>query len=412
MTGCSKGKSAWIEIQRKTRRSSMPFTWKIARRSLRHFAGLLGCLSLFPATAWPQGGTPNREGTPNVVIQWNNAALQGVRDSKLGPPMVSRALAIVHTCIYDAWAAYDHRALGTQLGGSLRRPHRERTPANKNEAISFAAYRAARDLFPEDDEKVFRPLMEQLGYNPDDASVDTRTASGVGNKACNAVLQFRHRDGSNQLGELSSNGVPYADYTGYTAVNPPSPVPSNPATVIDPNRWQPLQYFDATHTFVTQPFVGAQWYLVKPFALPSDDQFRSELAHFGPATYGSSAFLRQVEELVKKSANLTDREKMIAEYFADGPHSELPPGHWDLFAQFVSIRDHHGVDEDAKLFFALTNAIYSTLASLPVMPSVRSIRFAPRRLFHTCFKASRSGRGAVRERAPSRWMAGSGFRIR
>ena len=84
----------------------------------------------------------------NVVIQWNQAALQGVRDSKLGPPMVARALAIVHTCIYDAWAAYDRRALGTQLGSSLRQRRSERTQANKNEAISFAAYRAAVDLFP------------------------------------------------------------------------------------------------------------------------------------------------------------------------------------------------------------------------------------------------------------------------
>ncbi|MBZ5625124.1 MAG: hypothetical protein LAQ69_41435 [Acidobacteriia bacterium] len=29
----------------------------------------------------------------NVAIQWNQAALQGVRDPKLGPPMVSRVLA-------------------------------------------------------------------------------------------------------------------------------------------------------------------------------------------------------------------------------------------------------------------------------------------------------------------------------
>src|SRR5260370_20912955 len=30
-----------------------------------------------------------------VVLLWNEAALQGVRDSKLGPPMVARALANV-----------------------------------------------------------------------------------------------------------------------------------------------------------------------------------------------------------------------------------------------------------------------------------------------------------------------------
>jgi len=105
--------------------------------------------------------------------------------------MVSRALAIVHTCIYDAWAAYDERALGTQFRGSLRQPHRVRTRASKNEAISFAAYRAAVDLFPADDATVFRPLMEQLGYNPDDTALDTYTPSGIGNEACGAVLEYK-----------------------------------------------------------------------------------------------------------------------------------------------------------------------------------------------------------------------------
>ena len=324
----------------------------LVKSPLRNFAFLLAAFSNLAST------TRSQNWAPNVVIQWNNAALQGVRDSKLGPPMVSRALAIVHTCIYDAWAAYDESALGTQSGSTLRQPHRERTLANKNQAISFAAYRSAVDLFPSDEAKVFRPLMQELGYDPDDRSLDTRTPTGVGNTACNAVLQYRHMDGSNQLGDLSSNGVPYADYTHYKPVDNPSSVPPDPAIVSDPNRWQPLQYFDATHTFVTQSFVGAQWYLVTSFALRSNDQFRSQLALSGPATYGSPAFLDEVDEVVQKSANLTDEQKMIAEYFADGPLSELPPGHWDLFAQFVSTRDYHSVDEDAKLFFALTNAIF------------------------------------------------------
>jgi hypothetical protein len=244
------------------------------------------------------------------------------------------------------------------LGSSLRQPERERTLANKNDAISFAAYRASVDLFLLDEKQVFRPLMNTLGYSPDDTSMDTRTPTGVGNVACDAVLQFRHHDGSNQLGDQSASGVPYSDYTGYVAVNPPSPVPPNPALIADPNGWQPLQYFDATNTWVTQSFVGAQWYQVVPFALRSGHEYRDALARSGPAFYGSSTFLEQAEEIVAQSANLTDRQKMIAEYFADGPHSELPPGHWDLFAQFVSARDHHGLDEDVKLFFALTNPIF------------------------------------------------------
>jgi hypothetical protein len=93
--------------------------------------------------------------------------------------------------------------------------------------------------------------------------------------ACAAVLNFRHNDGSNQLGNLTASGVPYADYTGYVPLNAPSTVPVNPATVVDVNHWQPLQYFDATGTFVTPQYIGPYWNKVTPFALTSADQFRS-----------------------------------------------------------------------------------------------------------------------------------------
>jgi len=302
--------------------------------------------------------------TPNVVIQWNQAVLQAIRDTKPGPPMVARALAIVHTCIYDAWAAYDQHALGTQLGDRLRQRHGERTLANQEKAISFAAYRAAVDLFPTDKTTAFDPLMAKLGYDPNDTSLGIGTPSQIGNLACAAVLNFRHNDGSNQLGNLTRSGVPYADYTGYVSTNQPSPVPIILSTIIDVNRWQPLQYYDATGKFVTQKFVGAQWYKVTPFALTSADQFRSKIAESGPAVDGSPEFLEQCLELVDISANLTDRQKMIAEYWADGPNSELPPGHWDLFAQFVSARDHHNLAKDVKMFFALTNAIFDVSISV------------------------------------------------
>jgi hypothetical protein len=135
-------------------------------------------------------------------------------------------------------------------------------------------------------------------------------------------------------------------------------VPVDPATVVDVNHWQPLQYFDASGTFVTPKFIGPQWNKVIPFALTSDDQFRSLIAQSGPALFGSATFVQQAQDLITISANLTDEQKMIAEYWADGPHSELPPGHWDLFAQFVSARDEHDLDDDVKMFFALTNAIF------------------------------------------------------
>ena len=65
----------------------------------------------------------------------------------------------------------------------------------------------------------------------------------------------------------------------------------------------------------------------------------------GPARYGSPDFVAQALELLDLSARLTDEQKVIAEYWADGPRSELPPGHWNLFAQRVSHRDRTGSSE-------------------------------------------------------------------
>jgi Domain of unknown function (DUF6851)/VCPO second helical-bundle domain len=316
------------------------------------------------ALAFPELASSARSAHPqaNVVVQWNDAFLEGVRKSKLGPPMVARALAIAHTCIYDAWAPYDDKAVGTRLGGSLRRPARERAAANAAQAIGFAAYRAAVDLFPGSVSSVFDPLMRSLGYDAADHSTDTTTPTGIGNVAARAVLDFHHRDGANELGDEPGGvaGVPYSDYTGYVPANDPMDirVPFDPATVHDPNAWQPLRYVDGGGAVVTPGFVGAQWQHVTTFAV-SPGSLRSSS---GPARHGSPEYLAQAQALIDLSAALTDEQKMIAEYWADGPHSELPPGHWNLFAQFVSDRDHrgdqkHGLERDVKLFFALTNAV-------------------------------------------------------
>src|SRR5207302_10761749 len=188
--------------------------------------------------------------------------------SWLGPPAVARAIAVVHTCMYDAWAAYDARALGTEFGQSLRRPKWERTLANKQIAISYAAYRALADLFP-NATAPYQLMVRDLGYDPSNTSVDPRTPKGVGNVACGAVLAARHRDGANQLGAMTTGGISYADYTDYLPVNPITRVPVDPRSVIDANRFQPLYYPNAGfRAMFPQPFLGAQWFKVISFGGP------------------------------------------------------------------------------------------------------------------------------------------------
>jgi hypothetical protein len=281
--------------------------------------------------------------TNTVVTQWNDAALEAIRVTHPGPPIVARALAITHTCMYDAWAAYDGRAKGTRYGINLRRPAGERTQANKEKAISFAAHECLSDLFPSEVAS-FDALMTTLGYDPADASTNLTTAVGVGNVASKAVLDFRHHDGSNQLGDLSTGA--YSDYTGYTPVN-------TPTEIKNPNRWQPLQVGANVQKFITP-----HWGKVIPYAMTRGSQYRSTLLK--PANYWTERdrYELQAKQVLDYSAHLTDEKKVIAEYWADGPSSELPPGHWALFADAVSQRDHHTVDEDVKMFFAMTNAVF------------------------------------------------------
>jgi Domain of unknown function (DUF6851)/VCPO second helical-bundle domain len=384
---------------------------RISRERLLKAAGLGGLVLLTPsvAAAGRAGSAGARAArTENVVVQWNEALLQAVRDSKLGPPMVARALAIAHTCAYDAWAAYDRIAVGTRLGGTLRRPARERRYENKVEAVSHAAYRAAVDLFPGSKTTVFDPLMAAMGLDPDNASRDTTEPAGIGNLAAEAVLAFRRHDGANQLGDEpgGKSGVPYSDYTGYRPANEAMDTRAalDLSTVHDANRWQPLTYVDGSGNLVTPGFVGPHWQHVRPFAAPASE-LRSPT---GPARHGSPDFVAQARELIDLSANLTDEQKVIAEYWADGPRSELPPGHWNLFAQQVLHRDRtgsseHDLDRAVKLFFALTNAVFDAGCcawdNKVAFDSVRPIT-AIRWLFHGQEITAWAGPGRGTQRIP------------
>jgi hypothetical protein len=288
-------------------------------------------------------GHAQRADRQNVAIRWNQAALESIRTTATTPPVAARALAIMHTCMFDAWAAYDDSAVGTRLGDSLRRPQAERTEANKEKAVSFAAYLALVDLFPGQRTTNMDPLMRSLGFNTSDSSDDVRTPVGIANVACTAVLEFRHRDGANQLGDRSLGA--YSDYTGFA--------PANTVQVLkDRNRWQPLLVNGRP-----QRWMLPQWPMVKPFGLSSGSQFRKVVLAQGPAVYPTTAYWKQVLDVVDLSAHLGDTEKVIAEYWADGSSTVTPPGHWAVFAQHIAVRDGHTLDGDVKFFFILTNAL-------------------------------------------------------
>jgi hypothetical protein len=273
-----------------------------------------------------------------VVAIWNEAALEGIREASVPAPIASRALAIMNTAMYDAWAAYDPVAIGTDGTSSLRRPSSERSVASARRAMSIAAFYTLRDVSAV-------PMADVTLLQTGEAIGQDDTPERVGAAVARAVLAVRHRDGSNQLGDLHPGF--YSDYTGYR--------PTNTVTnVVDASRWQPLLVYNEAGGFTRQHFLVPQWGDVKTFGVDP----ASFTASFGrPETFGSPEYLKQSQDIIDISANLTDKQKAIAEYWADGMMTDSPPGHWMRFGIWISKRDRHDAGTDARMFFALSNAL-------------------------------------------------------
>ncbi|MGW5425558.1 vanadium-dependent haloperoxidase [Streptomyces sp. NPDC003943] len=304
-------------------------------------------LTRFEAETRTGRRAPGIVAEPSVVVRWNQATMDAIlgryhtAGNRFGPATVNaRALAVVHNCIYDAWACYDRVAAGTRFGGALRRPRGERTLDNKNEAVSYAAHLALLDLYPEY-KVAIDSMLSSLGYDPELTSPRRYSPAWIGRRTAQAVLDHRHADGANQLGTPA-----YSDTTGYQPKNPPQTAGAfDPSIVVAPEHWSPLIVGGKTQKYLTPQFA-----VMQPFALSSPDQFTVP----APPAYPSVRMTAAIEEALDISAGLTDEQKCIAEFWLND--DVTPPGAQQMWGRFVSARDGYGVDQDAKLFFGLNMA--------------------------------------------------------
>jgi hypothetical protein len=328
-------------------------------------------LSLLPLTLAPtallaQGAAQ----AATVASDWVGVAREGVGNQPQGPTVASRIYGILGTAMYDAYSAYAPTPSSTRLGDNLQRPSVENTQANKEEAISFAAYRVLSELLPSQI-TALNDRMISLGYNPSNTTTDTTTAAGIGNVMAETLMSFRRVDGSNQLNN-------YVDTSGYTT-------PNTPEQVVDIELWTP-EHVPVNSNSPLQRYLTPHWGDVEPFSLSSSAQFRpaapepflldpnasadlqagtitradNTVVPISAALIGTDinpGFIAQAADLIDISANLTDEQKLIAEFWEDAGGTPFPPGHWMEFGQIISDRDNHTIDQDAELFLALGNAV-------------------------------------------------------
>ena len=222
----------------------------------------------------------------------------------------------------------------------------------------------------------FRWLMQRYGFNPDNTATVGDTPAAIGNRIAAAVLAAGLVDGSNEANN-------YADTSGYVARNNPLRIDFPGTVMAEPNFWQPLA-FDVLITQngipleeTTQTFLGVNWREVTPFSLHKPTPNTIALDPGGPPQLGTAtdqAFKNQAVEVVAFSSlldpaqsemidispgarlnnplgtndgtgralnpftgepyapnlvNHADYGRILAEFWADGPDSETPPGHWN-----------------------------------------------------------------------------------
>ncbi|MFD0799696.1 vanadium-dependent haloperoxidase [Maribacter chungangensis] len=309
----------------------------------------VGFVLFFNCKENPSAKTPvidenQPKGVENMAYKWGQMALTATANDterfQPRPTITSRYLGLIFISIFDAWAHYDQKATPVYLEGVAKRPAEEHNLKNKEIAISFAAYRAMSEYYYSDKE-LFVAFMKELGFDPNNESLDPTTAEGIGNLAAKAVIEARKNDGANQYGEEEgSNGEAYFNYVGYEPVNSAD---SN----VDINRWQPKYFSDGKGGSFAPGCLTPFWDKVQPVALKSGAQFRPG----PPPMLGSKQLEEEVKEVVDVQSTLTDYQKALVEFMRDGPQSVQQAGHWLKFAQDVSRRDNHTLDQDVKMYF-------------------------------------------------------------
>ncbi len=331
----------------------------------------------------------------SIARIWNEFLLEAIRKDFPAPTIHSRNLFHTSAAFWDAFWAYEPESWTKAVPIYIQEDIQpadwqgDREESQK-EAISYAAYRilteryqtspgAERSLF------AFDWLMEQLGYDPGFLGASGNSPAAVGNCIGFGILTATLNDGSNETNE-------YLDTSGYQPSNEPLVLALSGTEMQAPNLWQPLAFdFRITQNGIpigedVQTFIGVNWREVDTFAIEKPTQTTIALDPGPPPLLGSeseSAFLDSAIEVIRYSSTLdpqkaamidispggrlnnrlgtnngtgrplnpttdlpyepnlvnqADYGRILAEFWADGPASETPPGHWN--ALHNEIADH------------------------------------------------------------------------
>jgi membrane-associated phospholipid phosphatase len=234
---------------------------------------------------------------------WVKENMELVSEQSKNPPLASRGYGLVSVAMYDAIVAtyhwkYTYKREAPKGTNPVVPAGADPSYPDEHAAIAGAASRVLAYLFPERPAARYDAEAEAAAESRVNAGVNYRSdidaGLALGRAVADAVIAHANTDGSDHHFE---GQIP----TGAGLWAPP---PSAPA-----DRRQPVE-----------PLAGAwrPWVTDIKAVRPGP-----------PPAYGSPQFMTEAQEVLDTTRKLTDEQKKIAQYWAGGAGTPLPPGIWN-----------------------------------------------------------------------------------
>ncbi len=259
-------------------------------RLARLVASAVAAVAFCTASAQARPPSPDRP-----VGQWIEVALNEIATHRLDPPHASRVLATLSVAMERAEA-------------------RAKPAASAYAAVDGAASTVLAYFFPANDGRFH--------------GLDNRAEHAVSSSSAGRGFALGRRSGEELVARAKSDGAE-APFTGSTPVGAEFWVPTPPGFL---------------------PPLLPGWGEVRPWNITNPVALRPP----PPPRPGQPAFEAEVREVYDVSRTLTPQQRAIALFWADGPGTLTPPGHWNAIALGL-VRAHRLDTGQAALLFAVLN---------------------------------------------------------